>query len=179
MNVSNCLRRNPNWSRFYSSSEEIWQYFKDVATKYSLEKYVKFNTKVETAKWDDEDGVWRLEIMGPDGKRFEDSCEILVNGSGVLKSVYIFDSDLLSMEFVFWREDSSWKYPNIPGIKDFKGKFTHSATWDKDYDLKGKTVAILGGGSSAVQIIPNIQPSKILYSGAKIWRRCIYWWWHI
>jgi cation diffusion facilitator CzcD-associated flavoprotein CzcO len=36
----------------------------------------------------------------------------------------------------------------------------HSATWDNSYDLSGKTVAILGGGSSAVQIIPNIQPGK-------------------
>jgi cation diffusion facilitator CzcD-associated flavoprotein CzcO len=36
----------------------------------------------------------------------------------------------------------------------------HSATWDSDYDLSGKTVAVIGGGSSAVQIIPQIQPSK-------------------
>ncbi len=34
----------------------------------------------------------------------------------------------------------------------------HSATWDSSYDLSGKTVAVLGGGSSAVQIIPIIQP---------------------
>jgi cation diffusion facilitator CzcD-associated flavoprotein CzcO len=59
-------------------------------------------------------------------------------------------------------ENSSWKYPEIPGIKDFKGKLMHSATWDSSYDLSGKTVAILGGGSSAVQILPQIQPSKPL-----------------
>lgn len=46
----------------------------------------------------------------------------------------------------------------------------HSATWDNDFDLTGKTVAVIGGGSSAVQIIPSIQPGKsgfilrILYS---------------
>jgi cation diffusion facilitator CzcD-associated flavoprotein CzcO len=77
--------RNPNWSRFYSSSEEIWQYFKDVSTKYDLERYVKMNTKVESATWDEEEGKWRLSIVGADGSHFEDSCEILVNGSGVLK----------------------------------------------------------------------------------------------
>lgn len=37
----------------------------------------------------------------------------------------------------------------------------HSATWDASYDLSGKTVAVIGGASSAAQIIPNIQPSKI------------------
>jgi cation diffusion facilitator CzcD-associated flavoprotein CzcO len=77
--------RNPNWSRFYSSSEEIWQYFKDVSTKYDLERYVKLNTKVESATWDEEEGKWRLSIVRADGSHFEDSCEILVNGSGVLK----------------------------------------------------------------------------------------------
>lgn len=33
----------------------------------------------------------------------------------------------------------------------------HSAVWDADYDLTDKTVAVIGGGSSAVQIIPAIQ----------------------
>lgn len=37
----------------------------------------------------------------------------------------------------------------------------HSARWDNDYDLKGKKVAVIGGGSSAVQIIPSIQPSEL------------------
>lgn len=133
--------RNPAWSHFYSSSEEIWQYFKDVATKYDLEKYVQFNTKVNSAHWDAEAGLWRLVLTRPDGTQFEDECNILVNGSGVL---------------------NSYKYPNIPGINDFAGKLMHSAVWDNDYDLSGKTVAVIGGGSSAVQIIPNIQPGKVL-----------------
>lgn len=55
---------------------------------------------------------------------------------------------------------SSWKWPNIPGIDVFKGKLMHSARWDVEYDLKGKTVAVIGGGSSAVQIVPSIQPGK-------------------
>jgi len=55
---------------------------------------------------------------------------------------------------------SSWKWPSIPGIDIFKGKLMHSARWDAAYDLKGKTVAVIGGGSSAVQIIPSIQPGK-------------------
>lgn len=55
---------------------------------------------------------------------------------------------------------SSWKWPNIPGIDIFRGKLMHSARWDAEYDLKGKTVAVIGGGSSAVQIIPSIQPGK-------------------
>jgi hypothetical protein len=70
---------------------------------------------------------------------FEDQCEILANGSGVL---------------------NTYKYPDLPGINEFEGKLMHSAAWDGSYDLKGKTVAVIGGGSSAVQIVPNIQPGK-------------------
>ena len=79
--------RNTKWSQFYSGAKEIWQYLKDVATKYNLEKYIKFNTKVESAKWDEDSGVWRLDLVAVDDTHFEDTCEILVNGSGVLKSV--------------------------------------------------------------------------------------------
>lgn len=77
--------KNPNWSRFYSGSEEIWQYMKDVATKYDLEKYVQFKSTVESATWDEEAGLWRLRILAPDGSHTEDTCNILINGSGVLK----------------------------------------------------------------------------------------------
>ena len=34
----------------------------------------------------------------------------------------------------------------------------HSADWDDSYDFTGKTVAVIGGGSSAVQIVPSLQP---------------------
>jgi cation diffusion facilitator CzcD-associated flavoprotein CzcO len=53
---------------------------------------------------------------------------------------------------------STWKYPDIPGIEKYSGKLMHTAAWDESYDLTGKTVAVIGGGSSAVQTIPSIQP---------------------
>jgi cation diffusion facilitator CzcD-associated flavoprotein CzcO len=34
----------------------------------------------------------------------------------------------------------------------------HSATWDHDYDLTDKRVAVVGTGASAVQFVPQIQP---------------------
>lgn len=53
---------------------------------------------------------------------------------------------------------SAWKYPDISGLETFKGKLMHTARWDDQYSLDGKTVAVIGGGSSAVQLIPSIQP---------------------
>src|SRR5690606_32062109 len=40
----------------------------------------------------------------------------------------------------------------------FPGKVFHSARWDHDYDLRGKRVAMIGTGASAIQIVPSIQP---------------------
>jgi hypothetical protein len=48
-------------------------------------KYVKFEHKIKTAKWNEEHGAWGLTVQAPDGSEFLDHCEILVNGSGVLK----------------------------------------------------------------------------------------------
>jgi cation diffusion facilitator CzcD-associated flavoprotein CzcO len=76
--------RNPNWSTFYATSEEIWRHLKDTAKKHDLEKNIKYNHMVQSATWNEEDGVWDLEIKGPDGI-INDHCEILVNGSGILK----------------------------------------------------------------------------------------------
>jgi len=48
----------------------------------------------------------------------------------------------------------------------------HSAAWDDSYDLTGKTVAVIGGGSSAVQVIPSIQPKAkklIPYLRSPVW----------
>lgn len=55
---------------------------------------------------------------------------------------------------------SKWKWPNIPGRESFKGPMLHSANWDDSVSLQGKRVGVIGGGSSAVQIVPNLQPGQ-------------------
>jgi cation diffusion facilitator CzcD-associated flavoprotein CzcO len=55
--------------------------------------------------------------------------------------------------------NSNWKWPAIPGLEKFKTKL-HTAAWDENIDLDNKVVGIIGNGSSAVQVIPAIFPSK-------------------
>ena len=57
---------------------------------------------------------------------------------------------------------SKWKWPEISGLDRFEGRKMHSARWDSDYDFRDKTVAVIGAGSSAIQIVPSLQPSKAL-----------------
>lgn len=53
---------------------------------------------------------------------------------------------------------SDWHWPNIPGLDQFQGHICHSAEWDHNYDYSDKRVAVIGNGSSAIQIVPSIQP---------------------
>ena len=55
-------------------------------------------------------------------------------------------------------QKSNWNWPDISGLQNFEGHLAHSAHWDGDYSFKDKKVAIIGCGSSAIQIVPQIQP---------------------
>ncbi|KAH7232766.1 steroid monooxygenase [Fusarium tricinctum] len=130
---------SPDWTSFYSSASEILQYFKDIAEKYNLNKYIRLNHRVLGAFWDEDAQKWHVRIQRGDDPQdvFEDEAHIFVNASGVL---------------------NKWKWPNIPGRESFKGPMLHSANWDDSVSLEGKRIGVIGGGSSAVQIVPNLQP---------------------
>ncbi|MFT6248778.1 MAG: cation diffusion facilitator CzcD-associated flavoprotein CzcO [Cognaticolwellia sp.] len=121
---------NPNWSRTYPAQKEILEYMHKVAKKHDLLKYMQFNTSVKEAKYDSDNQSW-----------------IVYTTDGLLRSKFvIFATGGLSEPVI----------PNVPGIENFKGKIFHSAKWDHDYDLKGKKVASIGTGASAIQFVPRI-----------------------
>src|SRR6186997_1832502 len=55
---------NPNWSRLYSTGDQIRQYAHDVADKYEVRRYMRFNTAVEGARWDEEAKLWQVSLAG-------------------------------------------------------------------------------------------------------------------
>lgn len=60
---------------------------------------------------------------------------------------------------------SNWKWPNIKGLHSFRGSLQHSARYKEGLDLRGKRVAVIGVGSSGIQIVSNIAPEvKQLYT---------------
>lgn len=76
-----------NLSRGYSGVPEILRYFKDVAEKYDLNKYIRLNHRVVGAYWKEEDQMWHVKIQKGDDPDaiIEDKANIFVNASGVLK----------------------------------------------------------------------------------------------
>jgi cation diffusion facilitator CzcD-associated flavoprotein CzcO len=67
---------------------------------------------------------------------------------------------------------NAWQWPDIKGLQSFKGKLVHSANWDPTIDVTGKRVALIGGGSTGIQILPQIQPKAARvdhYMKGKTW----------
>lgn len=126
------------WSHYYSYAPEIWEYLKSIERENDfIQKYIKLRHQIEHVEWDDDAGIWRLKVRNlVTDECFDDSAEFFINAGGVL---------------------NNWKWPDIPGLKTFKGKLMHSAHYEEGYDLANKRVAVIGAGSSGVQIVAAIQ----------------------
>ncbi|MEU4443941.1 NAD(P)/FAD-dependent oxidoreductase [Actinosynnema sp. NPDC050801] len=122
---------NPRWSRTFARQPEIWDYLKRVAEKYRLREHIRFNSKVSGARWDEDAKVWHVSTENGDTY----TAKSVVAGVGALHIPNV---------------------PSLPGIEEFQGKTFHSAQWDHDYDLRGKRVAVVGTGASAIQFVPRI-----------------------
>ncbi|KAH8886537.1 FAD/NAD(P)-binding domain-containing protein [Thozetella sp. PMI_491] len=125
------------WPEYYSAGNEIWKYLRGIVDKYDLMSSIKLKHTIKGAEWSEGTSKWTISIEGPDGELMNDMCDIFLNGGGLL---------------------NQFRYPNIDGLQDFKGKLMHTARWDSGYDLQDKRVMVIGAGSSAAQIVPNIQP---------------------
>lgn len=93
--------------------------------------------QILAADWLEHKGKWRVKIMQDNdpSKIIYDEAEFLINGGGAL---------------------NEWTWPDIAGLRDFKGPVVHSAAFNHDVDLRGKRVGVIGIGSSAVQLVPAI-----------------------
>lgn len=116
-------------------------YLIGVAQKWGLYRYIRFNTVVDEARWDETSKTWQtsVSVTGAKDAEFSPSytitSNILVSGVGQLNQPYC---------------------PKFDGIKSFKGKIMHSARWDRSYDFAGKKIALIGNGATAAQILPEI-----------------------
>lgn len=132
---------NPDWPRAYSEQPEILAYIRDVVRRNGLRRHIRFETEVLGAEHTE--GRWRVETSRAqtvdsqtlDAQTFD--AQFLVPATGQL---------------------SIPRLPQIPGLGTFAGPAFHSARWDHSVDLEGKSVAVIGTGASAIQIIPRLQP---------------------
>ncbi|MGW7006238.1 flavin-containing monooxygenase [Streptomyces sp. NPDC054933] len=127
------FERGYNWSRRYAEQADILGYLRLCVDKYRLTGHLRLETEIMAAQFDEADGRWRLRTRAGESI----TADVVVPACGQL---------------------SRPRYPDIPGIERYEGRWFHSARWDHDHDLFGKWVAVIGTGASAIQIIPAIAP---------------------
>lgn len=122
---------NPDWSRSYSPQPEIRDYLERLADDHDLRRHVRFGQEMTGATWDEQDRTWAVHTRGGTTWR----ARFLVAGTGALHLPHV---------------------PDLPGAATFAGPAFHSARWDHDVDLRGRRVAVIGTGASAIQFVPEI-----------------------
>ncbi len=126
------LQQEWNWSERYSPQPEILAYANHVADKFELRRHFRFNTALTAAQYDEATQTWR--VCTSEGETVH--CQYLIMATGCL---------------------SSTNTPDFPGLDTFAGQTYHTGAWPTDgVDFSGKTVGIIGTGSSGIQSIPLI-----------------------
>src|SRR3954463_15373758 len=122
---------NPDWSSSFSPQPEIQAYLGRTARDFGVLPHTHLRTELLDAQWNDDHQQWRITT-----NRGDITARILILGTGGLS------------------EPST---PKLPGLDTFAGTTFHSATWRWDHDLRGRRVAVVGTGASAIQFVPHVQ----------------------
>jgi len=120
---------NPEWSHRFAHGDEIQAYFEMVGRKYGVTEKISFSEAVTSAHYDA--GKWTVRTS----KDRTIVADFVINSTGILHHP---------------------SKPDIKGIETYKGAMFHTAEWDHSVDLKGKKVGIIGTGSTAAQVIPEV-----------------------
>lgn len=121
-----------DWEETQSAGPQILAYMNYAAKKFDLKKDITFNTRVESAAYNEAEQNWTIETdTGVQAK-----ARYLVCGLGLL---YVPNM------------------PDYPGIQDFKGAIYHTGRWPhEEVSFEGKRVGVIGTGSSGIQVIPEV-----------------------
>ena len=122
---------NPGWTRTFASQPEILAYVEKTARRVGVLDHIRFRTEMLGAAWDADRRRWDVETS--DGRYV---AQVVIAAAGPITEPAV---------------------PALPGIESFTGDVFHSGRWNHSVDLRGKRVAVVGTGASAVQFIPRIR----------------------
>jgi cation diffusion facilitator CzcD-associated flavoprotein CzcO len=124
------FEQNPGWSRVFAKGAEVKKYAEHCVFKYELGSHLRFHSEIRGRRWDEANHVWWVDVNGK-----EVSARFVISALGAFIDP---------------------KKPEFAGLDAFEGKLIHAQRWDHDYDFTGKRVAVIGTGSTAVQLIPQL-----------------------
>jgi len=123
---------NPDWKNTYATQPEVLEYLQRCSVEFGIEPMLRLQHELKSAQWDDAHNYWLIETS---------------RGNYTANNLFVCTGYL-----------SEPNIPDFDGLNSFKGEALHTAHWKSDLSLKGKRVAVIGNGASAIQLVPAIQP---------------------
>src|SRR5882757_8093893 len=121
-----------HWKEKFSGQPENLRYLNYVAEKFDLRRHMRFNCKVEAARFDEAQDLWRLKL--DDGRDL--SCRFVIMAVGLLSTPTL---------------------PRFSGMDSFKGRSFHTYYWPHEpVDMVGKKVAVIGTGATGIQVVGEL-----------------------
>jgi 4-hydroxyacetophenone monooxygenase len=130
-----------DWASRFSAQPDLLAYLQNVAKEFELGGFIRFNTEVTEATFDERQG-WELSVSSTEGGR----------AGGATSNVVEYFDGLVCATGQLNRPS----FPAITGRDRFSGQSFHSAAWDDSVELTGRRVAVIGTGASAAQFVPCI-----------------------
>lgn len=127
--------KNYAWSEQYARQPEVRHYIETVAKTYGVYDHIRFEHEVQSAEFDERSATWSLRVADATGEVETVSCNFAVTATGLFSTPKKLDTD---------------------GIDDFTGEILHTTEWSERHDVESKTAAIIGNGSTGVQLLARI-----------------------
>ena len=126
------LQQEWEWTERYPAQAEILRYLDHVADRFDLRREIRFNTWIKSAHFDPASGLW---IVTTDTGKTA-TARYCIMATGAL---------------------SASRKPDFKGLDDFTGQWYHTGQWPhQPVDFAGQKVAVIGTGSSGIQVAPMI-----------------------
>jgi 4-hydroxyacetophenone monooxygenase len=123
------------WSEYFGRGAEVRQYLEDTTKKQGVWPHVRLEHALKEARFDETAGIWHLTFSKPDGTTVSSQANVIVSASGLFANP---------------------KKPQFKGQENFKGMVVHPTEWPVGMSLKGKKIAVLGNGSTGVQLLKPV-----------------------
>jgi 4-hydroxyacetophenone monooxygenase len=124
-----------DWSTSFARRDEMLAYLRRFAESHELLERIRFDTSVKSCRWDAETSQWHVDLMHAEGGPETVSARVVISAVGLFNEPAV---------------------PDIEGRDLFEGEIFHSARWPAGYDVAGRSVAVVGSGASAMQVVPAI-----------------------
>ncbi|MEI5675605.1 MULTISPECIES: flavin-containing monooxygenase [unclassified Nocardioides] len=116
-----------SWTERYPTQPELEDYLNHVVDRFDLRRHFQLETLVTELEWEEQALRWRVTTS---------------------RGMYLARHVTLATGMLHHRV-----LPDYPGMETFAGESFHTAAWPADLDLTGKRVAVVGTGSSGIQVV--------------------------